>query len=378
MNDTDVAQEIELEEDKGDQILQSSREDYAQLDEADRINTLLKEREQRDDEAFRKGEISFEAAKPNSDFLPSQPYVSPKDPFGLNELSLANSRKDDMLICSGLSQELRENNLMPNGETFYLIDFGLPHLPSLQSRLLDHGIDSSIYTQPNEERLNESPGHFQRYCCEYRHHRKDIFKKRKSLKKPKGFALLVNSHAEKDEKQALSKILPDLQSLKQKGIRKIVMGIETFFHYGKPDVSSWEAGYLAEYLRKADQLGMKVDFIGFDYRYKEPPDRRESFASQLTFSRRSTRSILGLNNNFTRRRVSLGRDGSLGLGTRLLYKSGPVEIKSKFFAQNFNGKRILYDIETGKIHKYTPEGIEREASDSEKREFLGTGIKLAG
>jgi len=142
---------------------------------------LIKERRAIERRANLAGMLSFEALKSNSGLIADKPEVKVGEPEKIDEYDeyiLETGRKEDRIVCDGLRQELERNGLQPDGKTFYLIDFGLPHLPALQSVLLDYGIDPSIYTNPSEQTLRENAGHFRRYISVYREHAEELFIKR--------------------------------------------------------------------------------------------------------------------------------------------------------------------------------------------------------
>lgn len=86
---------------------------------------------------------------------------------------------------------------------------------------------------------------------------------------------MVNSHAEADEMADIATVLPSVELLRQKGITKLVLGKEIFYHYGVPDPKDpvWQGFFKAsevnKYAKQLSEAGIEVVVIGFDYRYKE-------------------------------------------------------------------------------------------------------------
>jgi|GEM_PF-3541553 len=236
---------------------------------------LIQDRRKTEEALLFRGELSFEAVKSNSGLLPDKPEVTVIDPEQIDEGVLELGREADEIVSEGLRQEIEKHNLQPDGKTFYLIDFGLPHFPSLQQVLLDYGIDPSIYTNPSEQTLRGNAGHFRRYISAYKKHANELFTKRENLERPQGYALLVNSHAEEDEERDIATILPSAEWLRQKGITRLVLGKEVFYHYGTPDPKNptWQSFFKASeinrYAKKLSEAGIEVVVIGFDYRHKE-------------------------------------------------------------------------------------------------------------
>ncbi|MBP8591376.1 hypothetical protein KBI33_02845 [Candidatus Shapirobacteria bacterium] len=185
---------------------------------------LIGERRELERRASLAGNLSFEALKSNSGVLADKPEITVSEPEKIDEGILKTGREEDRIVCDGLRQELEKNGLQPDGRTFYLIVCGLPHLPALQSVLLDYGIDPSIYTNPSEQTIQDKVYHFRRYVSVYREHAEALFTKRERLEQPKGLALLVNSHAEEDERADIATVLPSVELLRQKGITKLVFG----------------------------------------------------------------------------------------------------------------------------------------------------------
>jgi len=302
----------------------------------------IQKRMETERKALAEGGLSFEAAKSNSDFLPDSPEVSVRNPEKIDDVILEMGRKADEVVMEGLRQELEKHGLQPDGKTFYLIDFGLPHLPALQSVLLDFGIDPSIYTTPSEETLENNAGHFRRYNAVYREHADELFRKREKLEQPKGHALLVNSHAEADERAKFTTVFPSVDTLRQSGISRIVLGKEIFYHNGVPDPKdqSWqsffEASEVNKYAKQLSDAGFEVSVIGFDYRYKEKQDEEVPTISFGEF------------------------DPS--------YRPSPVEVYESSVCQSLMGKRMVFDRSTGRIYKII-NGFEKPATESEVFEF---------
>ncbi len=235
---------------------------------------LIADRREAEQELMIQGCVGFEALKSNGGFLPNKPEVS------THSSSEKGVIEDDRVVSQGLMQELEKHDLQPNGHIFYLIDFGLPHLPALQSVLLDYGIDPSIYTSPSEEVVSKSAGHFERYVSVYRELADELFAKREKLAEqpaPLGYALLVNSHAEQDEVSRITAVLPTIETLRQQGITKVVLGKE--FYYGDrvgdtpdPRNLSWRSFFESpganKYIKELSDAGIDVIVIGFDYRIK--------------------------------------------------------------------------------------------------------------
>ena len=76
--------------------------------------------------------ITFEGLRSNSGLLREKPDIQVENPREMDPLILSLGRAADIVVTQGLKTELAEKGLMPDGKTFYLIDFGLPHLPALQ------------------------------------------------------------------------------------------------------------------------------------------------------------------------------------------------------------------------------------------------------
>lgn len=142
------------------------------------IQKLIQKRRAIEQSANLAGTTSFEASRSNSGVIEEKPEIVVSDPENIDKGILEMGRKSDRIVCDGLRQELEKNVLQPDGRTFYLIDFGLPHLPALQSVLLDYGIDPSIYTKPSEQTLRDNADHFRRYVNVYREHAEELFTKR--------------------------------------------------------------------------------------------------------------------------------------------------------------------------------------------------------
>lgn len=301
----------------------------------------IRKRRLLEQKALEQGKLSFEAAKSNSGVLVEKPDIVIENPNEIEEWILEMGRNADRIVCEGLRQELEKHNLLPDNKTFYLIDFGLPHLPALQSVMLDYGIDPSIYTNPSEDTLRSNVKHFRRYVSVYKEHAEELFDKRERLKQPKGFALLVNSHAESDEMKSIAKILPSVDQLRQLGISRIVLGKEIFYHHGAPDPkdSAWksffEASEINEYAKQMNDSGIEVVVIGFDYRCKNKPEEPQS--------------------------IDFGDfDPS--------YQPSAVEIYESSICQSELGKRMVFDRKSGRIYKII-NGFERPATDDEIIEF---------
>jgi hypothetical protein len=303
---------------------------------------LIKERRAIERRANLASMLSFEALKSNSDLIADKPEVKVSEPEKIDEYILEMGREADRIVCDGLRQELERNGLQPDGKTFYLIDFGLPHLPALQSVLLDYGIDPSIYTNPSEQTLRDNASHFRRYVSVYREHAEELFIKRERLEQPKGLALLVNSHAEADERADIATVLPSVEWLRQKGITKLVLGKEFFYHDDAPNPknpawqSFFEADEVNKYAKQLSEAGFEVVVIGFDYRYKE---KEEEWPQSIKFGE---------------------FDPS--------YLPEPIEVYDSCVCQSLLGKRMVFDRETGRIYKII-NGFEKPASESEIVEF---------
>lgn len=270
--------------------------------------------------------ITFDGLRSNSGILLENPDVA----ISSREVApyiLALGRAADIEVSRGLKTELEQKQLLPDGKTFYLIDFGLPHLPALQTVLLEAGIDPAIYTQPSPEHVKASPGHFARYHSVYEEHRDKIYQLRQKLEQPKGHALMVNSHAEPDESQKISEMLPNSEKLKQMGISRIVLGKEVFYHYGnpRPGDASWQNFFQASEVNKwAKQLseeGIDVVVIGFDYRM-EQQETSQTESSKIRFDTYDP-----------------------------TYKAGAVEVFDNSICQSFDGKRLVFNRQSGKIEK---------------------------
>jgi len=311
----------------------------------------IQNRRNREKIAQNMGELSFEGMKPNTSFLPSKPEVSVAEPDKIDEDILKMGREADKIVCDGLKQELERNGLQPDDKTFYLIDFGLPHLPALQSVLLDYGIDPSVYTKPSEQTLRDNAGHFRRYVSVYREHAEELFTKREELDQPKGLALLVNSHAEADERADIATILPSVELLKQKGITKLVLGKEIFYHYGAPNPKdqNWqgffEASEINNYAKQLSETGIEVVVIGFDYRHKEKAEEQPRSIKFDDFDP--------------------------------AYRPQAIEVYDSSVCQSLLGKRMVFNRESGRIYKII-NGSEKPASESEivdfSRNLLDAGL----
>lgn len=311
---------------------------------------LISERRASEQRASLAGKLSFEASKSNSGLIADKPEIIVSEPEKTDEGILEMGREADGIVCDGLRQELERNGLQPDGKTFYLIDFGLPHLPALQSVLLDYGIDPSIYTNPSEQTLRDNAGHFRRYVSVYREHAEELFTKRERLEQPKGLALLVNSHAEADERVGISAVLPTIELLRQKGITKLVLGKEIFYHYGAPDPKNptwqgfFEASEVNKYAKQLSEAGIEVVVIGFDYRYKEKEEERSPSIKFDEF------------------------DPS--------YRPQAIEVYDSSVCQSLSGKRMVFDRASGRIYKII-NGFEKPASEFEIINF-SRGLLDAG
>lgn len=303
---------------------------------------LINERRAIEKRANLAGTLSFEALRSNSGLIADKQEIVVSYPEKTDEGILEMGRKSDRIICDGLRQELERNGLQPDDKTFYLIDFGLPHLPTLQSVLLDYGIDPSIYTNPSEQTLRDNASHFRRYVSVYREHAEELFTKRERLEQPKGLALLVNSHAEADENADIATVLPTIESLREKGITKVVLGKEIFYHYGAPDPKNptwqgfFEASEVNKYAKQLSEAGIDVVVIGFDYRYK---GKEEEQQQSIKF------------NEF---------DPS--------YRPQAIEVYDSSVCQSLSGKRMVFDRTSGRIYKII-NGFEKAASESEMLDF---------
>lgn len=236
------------------------------------IAKIIDQRRKIERERNEKGLLSFEALKSNFSLFSEKPEVFPKNPRA-TELSVL---KDDLIIQNGLKSELEKYKLKPDNQTFYLIDIGLPHIPSLQSALLDLEIDPGVYVAPSKEHLNEpsSAGHFSRYINAYEVLREELFQKREKLAKAKGHALMINSHAESEEARKIVKIFPSPERLKQLGIRRLVFAEEAFFREERK-IKDYEeiGGSISAYLLSCHKAGIEVKIIGIDYRYRNRAGR---------------------------------------------------------------------------------------------------------
>jgi len=312
---------------------------------------LISKRRVAEKRASLAGELSFEASKSNTGIVAEKPEIVVSDPENTDEGILKMGREADRIVCEGLRQELEKNGLQPDGKTFYLLDFGLPHLPALQSVLLDHGIDPSIYTNPSEQTLRDNAGHFRRYVSVYREHAEELFTKRERLEQPKGLALLVNSHAEADERADIATILPSVEFMRQNGITKLVLGKEIFYHYGVPDPKNptwkgfFEASEVNKYAKQLSEAGIDVVVIGFDYRYKEKEEEQPQSIKFDEF------------------------DPS--------YRPQAIEVYDSSVCQSLSGKRMVFDRKSGRIYKII-NGFEKPASESEavnfSRNLLDAGL----
>lgn len=220
--------------------------------------------------------------EPNNTIFASHPYDPSFDSIKPEFIVASESDKIGDRVCvEGLRQELQLHNLMPDGKTFYLIDFGLPHLPSLQSVLLDYGVDPAIYIAPSSAEVQRAPGHFGRYIAEAKGLASELSTKRGRVDSSTGYALMVNSHAEPDECERIAEILPPISKLRDIGITRLVLGKEFYYGHGKApsiDDPSWDGFFDASptnrFAKEAAAAGLEVSVIGFDYRIKNDYDRR--------------------------------------------------------------------------------------------------------
>jgi len=262
--------------------------------------------------------------KSNSEILPNQPEVQVSNSKKTSNGVMEAGRRGDNIVCTGLREELKKHDLLPDGSTFYLIDFGLPHAPALQEVLLEIGIDPSIYVQPSNFRLEDpiSKGYYQRYIDSYREHREQLFNLREKLAEPKGHALMISSHADATERTKQKQILPPAEKLKEMGIRKIVIGKETFYQEPKTvdqlqiqsAMESSEHLFLNHYAKQLNDAGIEVFVIGFDYRLKpvDKPARLENYDPQ--------------------------------------YKLSAVEVFDWGYAQSIAGKRMVFEKKSGRVY----------------------------
>lgn len=323
---------------------ESTRPKEPQIPELQETPTqkLIKERRAIEQRANLVGKLSFEASRSNSGLIADKPEIVVSDPEKTDESILEMGREADKIVCESLRQELERNGLQPDDKTFYLIDFGLPHLPALQSVLLDNGIDPSIYTNPSEQTLRDNAGHFRRYVSVYREHAEELFTKRERLEKPRGLALLVNSHAEADERADIATVLPSVEFLRKKGITRVVLGKEIFYHYGAPDPKklTWqgffEASEVNKYAKQLSEAGIDVVVIGFDYRDKEKEEEQPQSIKFDEF------------------------DPS--------YRPQAIEVYDSFICQSLFGKRMVFERTSGRIYKII-NGFEKPASESEMSDF---------
>jgi hypothetical protein len=287
--------------------------------ETEAISLKIQQRRASEQAAATPGGSSFEAVKSNNEMLPNQPAVQVADSKKTSAKSMDAGRRADEIVCAGLRAELGKHGLLPDGGTFYLIDFGLPHAPALQETLLELGIDPSIFVQPSKSRLenSESKGYYQRYIDSYHEKREHLFDLRAKLAKPRGYALMISSHADAPERAKQKKILPSAERLKEMGVRKIVIGKETYYQEPKTlgqlqmqsGMESSEHLFLNHYAKQLNDAGLEVFVIGFDYRRK--PTAFENFDPQ--------------------------------------YKPAGIEVFDWGYAQNIAGKRMVFDKKSGKV-----------------------------
>lgn len=308
----------------------------------------FQERMENERKALEQGRLLFEALKSNSNLLPQQPLVELQDSEGTPADFIVEGRRKDRIVCDGLRQELEKHKLTPDNETFYLIDFGLPHAPAIQETLLEMGIDPSIFIQPSSDRLINAKGYYQRYIDSYQEHRDRLFDLRKDLI-PTGHALIISSHADAHERAIQKSILPMVDKLKAMGVKRVVIGKEAF--YQKPQNAqqlivesssgSSEHLFINQYARQLFDAGIEIFVIGFDYRYNPlyKPANYKDFDPQ--------------------------------------HQPSSVELFAWGAAQNIAGNRLVFDRNTGRIYAIT-NGQERKPKEDELVEFynnlLGAGL----
>lgn len=292
-------------------------------------------RRNREQIAETQGVVLFEAVKSNSGLLPEQPSVELQDSERTTNNIMEEGRRVDNIVCEGLKEELKKHNLSPDNATFYLIDFGLPHAPAIQETLLEMGIDPSIFIQPSNDRLKNAKGYYQRYRDSYQEHRDRLFDLRENLE-PVGHALIISSHADAEERVVQKSILPSINKLRALGVKRVVIGKETFYQVPKvvqqlmmgSSIESSEHLFLNHYAKQLYDAGIEVFVIGFDYRYKptDKPADYENFDPQ--------------------------------------YQPSSVELFTWGIAQNIEGKRMVFERNTGRVYTII-NGQERKPNDDE-------------
>lgn len=242
------------------------------------IAQLIAERREAEKLSFAENKPSFEGLKSNAGFFTEHPDVESVEHGRTSFETIEGGREDDRIVCQGLREELHKYNLLPDGSTVYLIDFGLPHAPALQETLLEIEIDPGVFTQPSEARLadTDARGYYQRYVDSYREHAARLFELREKLERPKGRALIFSSHADAVEWEAQKRILPTVERLKTSGIKRVVIGKETFYKepqavdrlMTESSLKTSEHLFLNQYAKQLNDAGIEVFVIGFDYRQK--------------------------------------------------------------------------------------------------------------
>lgn len=312
------------------------------------LTTIIQERIEIERKALKQGNLSFEAVKSNSGLLPEQPLVELQDSERTSDDIMEEGRRVDRIVCDGLRQELERHNLTPDNATFYLIDFGLPHSPAIQETLLEIGIDPSVFIQPSDDRLKKAQGYYQRYIDSYQEHRDRLFDLRKNLV-PTGHALIISSHADKQEEVVQKSILPTIDKLKTMGVKRVVIGKETFYQEPQnvqqltteSSSGSSEHLFVNQYARQLFDAGIEVFVIGFDYRYK-PVDKPAGYED---------------------------------LDPQYLPSS--VELFDWGVAQNIAGKRLVFDKNTGRIYAIVNGQVRKPREDELVqfyRNLLGAGL----
>lgn len=195
-------------------------------------------------------------------------------------------KRDDELICRWFSQEIEKYDLLPNWETFYILDIWLPHIPALQQWLLSWWILPYTYINPSEQRIKNETWLFSQYLESSLERSKSIANWYKTIKDPKGFCMLMDSHADKYERNFQNSALPSIELLKMLGIKKLVIWKETYYESMikvKDLEYFWkEYLFLNDYAKLAQENWIDVSIIWIDYRYN-PVANPDYNKSQVKF-----------------------------------------------------------------------------------------------
>ena len=264
----------------------------------------------------------------------------------------------DTIIAEGLIQELNKNNLLPDNHTFYVIWLGNAHQIPVQIKLLQLGIDASMYTDPTEDDLKTETV-FIRYVPVYKYYWKELFDERLKLARsgcPKGLGFLINSHMSKAEESRIEPILPSADYLRKLGVKKIVFGVETYFHSGAPNpedpesASFFSSTIIHRYIKHLFDEKFKIVTIGIDYRYREKKPEREDYAQSRQFHYKPSQEYPE--------------------SRQFHYKSSPVQNFEQSICQSMEGKRMCFSKKNGEIFKLNTHGTKQTATNEEIKEFI--------